>query len=66
MSEVNCVCGLRRETAQNPRKIGCFNRAIDVQPPALAGNLRRKAEVEGWPVPWSDACPGGKRLLLGP
>src|SRR5258706_4012539 len=40
-------------------------RAVDVEPPALAGDVRRQAEVEGGPVP-GQMLPRRQALLFGP
>src|SRR5260370_14758351 len=53
---------LRRELRKIPEN-RILNRAVDVEPPALAGNLRRKAEVEGGPVP-GQMLPRRQALLL--
>src|SRR5260370_1231340 len=42
-----------------------FDRAIDVEAPALAGNVRRQAEVEGGPVP-GQMLSRRQALLFGP
>jgi hypothetical protein len=41
---------LRRELGEIPEN-RLFDRAIDVEPPALAGNLRCQAQIEDRPVP---------------
>jgi len=42
-----------------------LDRAVNIEPPALPGNLRRQAEVEGRPVP-GQVLSGRQALLLGP
>src|SRR5260221_6851560 len=54
---------LRRELGKIPED-RLFDRAIDVEPPALAGNLRRYAEVENGPIP-GEVLSRWQALLLG-
>jgi hypothetical protein len=42
-----------------------FDRAVDVEPPALVWNLRAKAEVEDRPIP-GEMLPRRQALLFGP
>jgi hypothetical protein len=41
---------LRRELGKIPED-RMFDRAVDIQPPTFAGNIRREAEVQDRPVP---------------
>jgi hypothetical protein len=54
---------LRRELGEIPEH-RLFDRAIDVEPPALARNLRCQAEIEHRPVP-GEVLSRRQALLLG-
>src|SRR6202035_636538 len=55
---------LRRELRKIPED-RMLDRAVDVEPPALARNLRCQAEIEGRPVP-GQMLSRRQALLLGP
>jgi hypothetical protein len=60
---------LRSEFGEGPEH-GIVDRAIDVEPPTLAGNFRHQAEIENRPVPGQmlarrQALLGGARDLAG-
>ena len=55
---------LRGELCEVPED-RMFDRAVDVEPPAVAGNLRRHAEIEHRPVP-GEVLSGRQALLFRP
>ena len=64
MSEMNLRLRLRGELRKVPED-RIFDRAVDVEPPALARNVRRQAEIERRPVP-GQMLARRQALLFGP